>query len=179
MLHTISWLQFAILVALGLVLYYSVILLRYYQKELRAFSQGKGASASKPSGSPGSVVALPDAKEGSQAAVRHGSDKTLLASDPPKGQVTLFDEKAATDTDKPELFKVMEQVISKLRTIVEDGVNSGITKEELEDHVRGVLASYKYLRQTPYEVAINNFIVRTCTTHFSLMLSEEELAQLW
>ena len=77
------------------------------------------------------------------------------------------------------LTSVTEKVIAQLKQVVSRGVDEGIDREELMDHIGEVLAGYGQLRQTPFQTAIDNFLIRTCSTNFSLELTEEELSVLW
>lgn len=73
----------------------------------------------------------------------------------------------------------MEKVIVLLRQMVSEAAATGVRREELEDRIRMLLSGYRQLVKTPYQVSINNFIQRTCTTSFSLLLSDKEIAELW
>jgi hypothetical protein len=156
MLHSISWAQFGAVVTIGLVIYYGYVLLRFYGRELRALVGGGGAGAD-------GVMEVPAAVKKEKGAA--------------SGQATIFPEAAVGET--PEMFKVMEKVIVLLRQVVGEAVEKGVRREELEDRIRMVLSGYRQLVRTPYQVSVNNFISRVCTTNFSLRLSDAEIAELW
>jgi hypothetical protein len=155
MLHSISWARFSAFIIIILVIYYGYVLLRFYERELRALvGVGKG-------GSDGMTRETADVKK----------EKGVES-----GQAPLFPE---TVGETPEMFKVMEKVILLLRQVVSEAAATGVRREELEDRIRMVLSGYRQLVKTPYQVSINNFISRVCTTTFSLRLSEAEIAGLW
>ena len=93
------------------------------------------------------------------------------------GQAALFPGDKEGET--PELFKVMEKVVKLLRQMFGEAAATGVRREELEDRIRTVLSGYRQLVKTPYQVSINNFIQRSCTTAFSLLLSDSEIMRLW
>ena len=95
------------------------------------------------------------------------------------GQPTLFKAEGPAAGQSPELFKVMEKAITVLKGVISQGAASGTGKEELTDHIRGVLGSYGQLRGTPYEETINSFLVRTCASNFQFVLDAEGLKRLW
>ncbi|HTR29901.1 MAG TPA: hypothetical protein VMH27_11570 [Puia sp.] len=153
MLKSISWSQFGLFLLLGAIVYYGWVAIRYYGRELRGFANRKATEK--------------DPAEGAQSA-----DAADTA------QPTLFKE-ASADESAPELFKVMEKVITKLKSLVGEMTGKGIQRQELLDRLKAALAGYHHLKRTPYQVAINNYIERTCRTNFSLPLSEVDLEELW
>ena len=79
----------------------------------------------------------------------------------------------------PEMFKVMEKVVTVLKSVIAQGVTTGISPEELLAQIGEVLSRYGHLKVTPYQGAVNSFLIRTCSSNFSLMLEEEDLVALW
>ncbi|MDO6431560.1 hypothetical protein Q4E93_13225 [Flavitalea sp. BT771] len=73
----------------------------------------------------------------------------------------------------------MERAIAVIRQLISQGIENKLDRENLLDHIREVLSDYRELRGTAYDQAINNFLVRVCSSEFSLMLGEGELAELW
>jgi len=105
-------------------------------------------------------------------------------NEPVAGQGSMFPPSPAVegltpavDDKTPKLFKVTEKVAALLREVMNEAAATGVTRADLEDRIQKVLAEYRYLVKAPYEVAINNFISRTCRTQFSL--TEEDLRRLW
>jgi hypothetical protein len=152
MLSRVSWGQFGVLLLGAAIVYYAYVLMTFYRKEMKDFLSGKR----RPGVPPGKVVA-----------------KT------PADQTTLFvaDQPGADHT--PEMFKVMEAVISQLKSVVSMGVAYRSGEEELKDRIREVLAKFGHLKRTAYQVAVNNYLVRVCSSNFSMVLDEDGLEKLW
>ena len=166
MLRSISWARFGAVVFLGLAAYYAYVIMRFYRKELWEFIKGRKEIREVPG--PGMARAREFGQAGSLAVGKAVND-----------QGSMFAGEAAKVGETPEMFKVMEKVIVLLRQLVNDSVATGIRREELEDRIKMVLSGYRQLMRTPYQVSINNFIQRTCTTNFSFLLTDKEIAELW
>ena len=203
MLHSISWARFGAVVFLALAVYYGYVLIRFYGRDLLALGRGgKSGDGEGPNGGTGAG----EERVGDGLAARRRADKGespggadgsvgdgggggvarlgvqitaggKRSSSGEKAQARLFQERPAGET--PELFKVMEKVILLLRQVVTEAAGTEITAEELQERIWGVLSGYRQLRRTPYEIAINNFISRTCATTFSLLISDVEIEALW
>lgn len=77
------------------------------------------------------------------------------------------------------MFKAMEEAIGHLKAITAQAVANKMDSENMLDHVRELLGRYRQLKGTAYESAVNNFLVRTCSTNFSVALSDAEVKALW
>ena len=180
MLRFISWTEFNVTLLVAAVIYYGIVLGKFYRKEIISIVTGRkttaGASVTKTG--PGSGQA---GRAGSgQPVVAVGDSKPKAAEGlPGVGQAMLFDKTEETGDSAPELFTVMEKVVGTLKGVVNQAVAEGIHKEELMDHFREVLGNYHYLKGTPYQGNIDRFLVRTCSSNFSLVLEDRELVDLW
>jgi hypothetical protein len=135
-------------------LYYGYVAVRFYRREIMGLLRG--------------------AKNNQQTS---NAQAPAVNSRPAPEQGTMF---PVTSSDQAsELFKAMEKVIGLLKQMISDGVTSGIGRDDLLDHIRELLAQYRHLRRTQYQIAINNFLVRSCASNFSLPLADEDLAKLW
>lgn len=182
MLQSISWARFGAGVFIGLVIYYGYVLLRFYGRELSALlGRGEVSSNGIRQGTEVTKVGSGFVEgSGGSGAAEASAARGVVGQAPQRmegGQGTMFPEAAVGET--PELFKVAEKVIVLLRQMVNDAAATGVRREELEDRIRMLLSGYRQLVKTPYQVSINNFIARTCTTNFSLMLSDREIGELW
>lgn len=151
------------------VVYYVYVVGRFYRKEIISFLRGKRGAGQAP-GKP----------------VRPGAGKAGLPLAGPGGDVVpdprqpkLFQGTEEGAGAAPELFKVMEKVVGVLKSVVAQAVAGGTEKEELLDHIQEVLAGYGHLRGTPYQESINRFLMKTCSSNFSLVLGDMDLVDLW
>jgi hypothetical protein len=175
MLHTISWARFGAVLFIGLVFYYGYVFLRFYRRDLVAFVRGKSSGRGGLAGS--AETSVKEAREIMDQRSAPAVNAVQTAAKTRGGQAALF--LGDREGETPELFKVMEKVIALLRQLFGEAAATGIRRKELEDRIRTALAGYRQLVKTPYQVSINNFIQRSCTTMFSLLLSDTEIARLW
>jgi len=187
MLRSISWGQFTEFMLMATGIYYFYVIARYYRKEITAFFFGSHGRAPAPDSGKveGKVVAMPELSAGKEGMSQRGNDLPGLSQGNPPGhlpeveQADLFEAREGFPDQSSELFKAMDIVITLLKEVVSQGVADGINREELTDHIREVLASYHQLKQSPYQEAINSFLIRTCSTNFSLVLEGADLDVLW
>ena len=185
MFQSITWKVFMDVVAGLTVVYYLYVGIRFYWHEVLEFFTGQGAGPGT-NGTQGAAATtepkvagggVPDRQvtHGGRAVVGQRFEGTVEDS----GQPMLFKADGPVPGQSPELFKVMEKAITLLKGVVSQGAASGTGKEELTDHIREVLGSYRQLRGTQYEEAINSFLVRTCASNFQFVLDAELLKRLW
>lgn len=166
MLQSISWVQFCTALLVAGVVYYLYVLGWYYRTEIfRLLSRKRREAASAPGRR--ELWVEPSAVVQAEAAARVGA------------QAGLFAEEVEGPDRTTEMFKVMDRVISLLKGVVSQAVTEGTERGELMEHIGEVLGEYGQLKGTPYEATINNYLVRTCSSNFSLVLGEEELEVLW
>jgi hypothetical protein len=170
MMHAISWGQFFEVTAILVAFYYVGVGLGFYRKEIMGFLTGRGkvSAGERVSGGEGKVKAV-------EAGVLVAAPVAPEAVD--GGQATLFEEREHSES--PEMFKVMEKVIGLLKGVVSQAVAERLPVDDLLDHFREVLGNFGQLKGTPYQIAINNFLARTCTSNFSLVLDEDGVGSLW
>ena len=77
------------------------------------------------------------------------------------------------------LFRAMGTVIVQLKEVVRRAKEDGTDRESLTGQLSDVLRNYGQLKGTSYQAGINNFLTRTCSTNFSLLLGAEELEVMW
>jgi hypothetical protein len=155
MLSKISWSQFGTVVLAVLVVYYVFVLGKCYRKEIAGIFSGKKRAPKAAGAAAG-------------GAATAGASASASASAPVEAKDQV-----------PELYKVMEKVIAQLKGVMDEGMVSRAGREELTDHIRGVLSGYRQLKKTPYQVSINNYLVRVCSAQFALSLDEGQLEALW
>jgi hypothetical protein len=77
------------------------------------------------------------------------------------------------------LFRAMGTVIIQLKEVVRQAKEGGTDRESLTNQLSEVLRKYGQLKGTSYQAGINNFLTRTCSTNFSLLLGADELEVMW
>ena len=154
------------------VVYYLYVGIRFYRREVLEFFAGPGPGDN--GGREATAKTAPKAVGGGGAPGQRFEGPVEDS-----GQPTLFKTDGPAPGQSPELFKVMEKAITLLKGVVSQGAASGTGKEELTDHIREVLGSYRQLRGTQYEEGINSFLVRTCASNFQFVLDAELLKRLW
>jgi hypothetical protein len=163
MLHRISWGDFSIFILVLTGIYYLYIITRFYRVEVLGFFVRKGQRSG------GAANGRPDIlKDG-----KRGQEGQTAGNQP-----ELFQDEARTEQGDV-LFKVMEQAIGQLKEVIKQGALNKLDRENLLDHIREVLGNYRQLQGTAYDQAINNFLMRVCTSEFSVILDEREVVELW
>lgn len=170
MIYTMTWKDFFSIVLPLLIIYYVVVLLKYYRHELEVYFLGKRE---------------PLSTEEEKAAVAR-CIKEQLGHLPV--QPGLFDEQkerliggegSEQAGQSPEMFKVMATAVAILKDVVAQGVAEKIHREALLTQIAEILSRYGQLKNTPYQGSINSFLARTCASNFSLVLEDGDLAALW
>jgi len=184
MLHSITWGQFGTALLPMAIIYYLYVLLKFYKHELVVFFSGNTGGPKDQAAVTDGAARAPGAPRALEAAVKEEApaqpglfDRQGVAA---AGLPGLAGEGGQGVQDAtPEMFKVMEKVVTVLKSVVAQGVTTGIGREELVAQIGEVLERFGHLKGTPYQGAVNNFLVRTCSSNFSLVLEEEDLAALW
>lgn len=170
MFYTNTWGDFFSLSLALLIVYYIMVLLKYYRHDLLILMGEKRK---------------PWTAEEEKEAVTQYIKKELGH---PHSQPGLFDEQperligsegGKQGGQSPEMFKVMATVVAILKDLVAQGVAEKIDKKELLTQITDILSRYGQLKNTPYQQSINSFLTRTCASNFSLVLDDGDLAPLW
>lgn len=172
MLNTVTWGDFISAMLPLLVIYYLVVVLKYYRHELVAVFSGRRE--------PSRAEALA-AAGASEAAVEEQVKEAPVQPSLFDGQAGQLPGLSGNDQvqQSPEMFKVMAAVVAILKDIVAQGAAEGTDKEQLLTEIADVLSRYGQLKGTPYQGSINSFLARTCASNFSLVLEDPDLAALW
>jgi len=182
MLQSISWLQFGSFLLVAGGGYYLYVLVRYYRKEITSFFLGSGRKPkelSKPA-RPGASQGIGEWNGSEQSGPFDRQVAPSGAVDKEESiQPGLFNEQGGPSDQMGESFKVMEKAIGSLTGVIKKGVAEKISRKELLNQLSEVLAKYGQLKDTRFQDAINNFLTRSCSTNFSLLLGEDELDVLW
>jgi hypothetical protein len=164
MFKGITWGQYGVFILLATAGYYLYIGLRYW-------GPGMIPGSGRPKSGSIDMNRVPsrsrEGKEGAESTAAPGSD-----------QAELF-EQGDKVAEGNEMFKAMQHAIGVVRQLIAWGVQNKLDRENLLDHLHEALGKYRQLRGTDYAGTINNYLVRVCSSEFSLQLGEAELAELW
>src|SRR5450631_59466 len=147
MLKMISWSQLieATLALAGI--YYLVVSVLYFRREIKALLKGE--------------------KPGKKGA----GNKSNPAG---KGSSPAANSDAPAD-DTPQEFLLTEKIVAELKKVIEKVIRDGVEREDLLRSIARVLEPHGSLENTPYGIAINNFIIRECASMYSVHLDEREV----
>jgi hypothetical protein len=164
MLKGITWGQYGVFIVLVTAGYYLYIGLRFW---------GAGIISSARRRKPGSLYL-----KGVPGRARGGVVGDESSAAPGSDQAELFEQ---TDrvAEGNEMFKAMQHAIGVVRELIAWAVENKLDRDNLLDHLHEALSKYRQLRGTDYAGTINNYLVRVCSSEFSLQLGEAELAELW
>ena len=164
MLQQVSWGQFSVFILILTGVYYLYVVMRYYREEVAGWMSHKRKRERDSNG------------RSNTAESKGGQDEAAPAPAANQAELFLQDRRGGQDDAH---FRTMERAIAVIRQLITQGIENKLDRENLLDHIREVLSDYRELRGTTYDQAINNFLVRVCSSEFSLMLGEGELAELW
>lgn len=159
MFTNISWTNYIIVVILLLVIWYIIIGLKFYFRDLQNILSGKTK-----------LVFRGVHKEYSS----HKSEE-ITNSEPLE-----FDRKSFPNEEKTNnLFQEAEELTSKLKDAISDAASKNYNKEEFTFLLQLTLKEYPALKGLPFQVAINNLIASECDKHSFIRLSAAGLGMLW
>ena len=163
MFNQISWAIYLKVVCVLLVIYYLVVAIKFFSKELSSFF-APGSALSRNNLSKEREINQKEHVSGDQ------SYPDLLQSD----NTCTATEQAVDDT-----FLQVEKLAATLKEVVEDAASNSMIKEELMLSLQFVLKKYHHLKGSPFLIAINNLIASECDKYNLPQLNAEELAMLW
>ena len=159
MFTNISWANYIIFVVLLLAAWYIIIALKFYFRDLQNILSGK------------TKLALRGAHK------EYSSNKGEQISN---SDISEFDHKfLPNEQETDNLFQVAEELTSKLKDAISDAESKNYNKEEFTFLLQLTLKEYSVLKNSPFQVAINNLIASECDKHSFIRLSAVELGMLW
>ena len=170
MLKGITWgqfLDFLIVVTGG---YYLYVFVAYYKAEVLGWLTRKGGKKADPAG---------DTSGDHSGGSPDETASTAMASEAARSVEAARNERADAGNDSGEQFRAMQRAIAVIRQVIAQGIENKLDRENLLDHIKEVLGSYRQLRKTEYAETINNFLIRVCSSELSLEIGEAELTDLW
>jgi hypothetical protein len=163
MFNQISWAIYLKVVCILLFIYYLVVIIKFFSKELLSFF----TPASDVSGNTLSREHEINQKE------HDPGDQSYPDLFQPHNKYT------ASKQEVDDTFQQVEKLTTALKEVIADGALNSMIKEELMLSLRFVLEKYHYLKDSPFLIAINNLIASECDKYKLIHLNVEELAMLW
>lgn len=159
MFTNISWTNYIIVVVLLLAVWYIIIGLRFYFRDLQNILSGKTKLAFR---------GVPR---------EYSSNKSEEISN---SDISEFDHTfLPNEKETGNLFQVAEELTSKLKVAISDAASKNYNKEEFTFLLQLTLKEYPKLKGSAFQVAINNLIASECDKHSFIRLSAVELGMLW
>jgi len=155
----ISWANYLFVAALLLTAWYIIIGLKFYFHDLRNIFTGK----------------IKFTLKGAFKTYSFKQRKQTTNSELPD-----FDDKPLLDMEENDnLFKVVDELISKLKSAISDAVSKKYNKQEFIFLLQLTLKEYSILKRSPFQVAVNDLIASECEKFSFIRLSAVELMELW
>lgn len=155
----ISWANYIIVAALLLTAWYIIIGLKFYFHDLLKIFTGKIKFTLKGT---------------------HKTSSFKQSEQISNSELQDFDDKPLLDMEETDnLFKVVDELISKLKSAISDAVNKKYSKQEFIFLLQLTLKEYPILKNSPFQLAVNDLIASECEKHSFIPLSAVELMELW
>lgn len=159
MLTNISWTNYIIFVLLLLAVWYVVIGFKLYLSHLKNLLTGNTTFTLRRANKNSSFNIAPT----KNSELSDANDKPLI-------------NRAETD----RLFKAAEELIRKLKIAVSNAASKRLDKQEFILLLQLTLDDeYAMLKNSSFQVGINDLIVQECEKYSFVTLSAEELVMLW
>lgn len=158
MFTNISWTNYIIFVLLLLAVWYVVIGFKFYFPRLKNLFTGNTKFALRKANKNSSFNNAPI--ENSQLS--DANDKPLIN---------------LAETDR--LFEAAEELIRKLKIAVSNAASKRLDKQEFIVLLQLTLDEYAMLKNSSFQVGINDLIAKECEKYSFITLSAEELVMLW
>ncbi|WP_374173165.1 hypothetical protein [Flavobacterium tructae] len=152
MFTNISWGSYLTAVIVLLLIWYFVIILKFYSKDLRKIFSGE------------KKLKFPLLKKTSKNKIEDERPQKSLSSS--------FSESFDTLEDAEELS-------GRILQTVEESIQMNLSKEQFQNYLRMVLEEYPYVKISSLRENINNLIVSECEKYPRLYLTFAEVDSLW
>lgn len=159
MFTNISWATYIIFVVLLFAVWYIIIGLKFYFRDLQNILSGKTKFAFR----------------GVRNEYSSHKNEEITNSEALEFDSNSFPNKEETD----KRFQDAEELTSKLKDAISDAASKNYNKEEFTFLLQLTLKEYPTLKGSPFQVAINNLIASECDKHSFIRLSAVELGMLW
>ena len=157
MFTNISWANYLIVVSILLAIYYLFIGLRFYIHELKNVFLNRS-------------IQLGSFQNNSSGKARTHSESDQGLSEPSNEPFV---------EDANDAYKEVEDLISRLKISIEEGVRDQRSKQDFSQNLKLILKEYPSLKKSTFRAAIIELIISECEKYGSTILNEDEVAVLW
>jgi hypothetical protein len=138
--------------------YYIFIGYKFYRKDLRSAFSGKQNSSVKRTTRPAPSIAVTEETQEHEQ---------------------MEEETAGPALPDEETFQNVMALTAHLRDAIEEAYTKEYSKNDLVLLLQMLLKDFSYLKDTPFRVSVNNQIEAECSKYGSMLLSEDEIEELW
>ena len=186
MLHSFSWSDY-IVFALGMtLLYYSIVLMLYYRKEVKklfkdrftehhAHGRNNGQPVnqiiSKMSNESGGNIDVPESEFA-------GQEEDILSSGLELSEPEMK-ESSLAESDSSRLFPIVHDLMHEIGQVLKTAAHKHYIKQELITALQISVLKYPMLDDTTFKISINKFLATESRKLCSVFLSDDELERLW
>lgn len=153
MFTNISWTEYLFAVAAALVVYYSLVGIRYFPKELKGLLTGKSKLGFRP------VVSGYDDGD-NDIAVADGSN-------------------TRSSSEEDDAFAEVEELIGRTKEAIANASRKKYVPQEFKHYLQLLLREYPNIKNSDLRSSINELIIMECERHGVVTLNEEEANMLW
>lgn len=164
MLKQISWASYWSAIGIVLSVYYVVVCFKFYTAELKAVLAKRS-------------IPLREEKEYSIETVQRVdiADQSNASND-----CKEQDESNITRANPNEdLFPIFNHLSQQIKMTAEDAARKNKVKPEIIYTFQLTLKQFPLIKNSPFEVIVNNYIESVCSNYCSIHLDEAELKSLW
>lgn len=152
MFTNVSWCSYLAVVGILLLIWYLVLILKFYSKDLRELFSGE------------KKFKFPALKKTSKNELEDRRGQNSLSS--------AFSESFDTLEDAEELS-------TRILQVVEESSQMNLSKEQFQNYLKMVLEEYPYVKISSLRENINNLIVSESEKHPQFYLTFAEADTLW
>ena len=157
------WTTYAAVLSLLTLGYYIFIGYKFYRQDLRSAFSGKQNRPVKKIQRPAPSISVMPEEQIEQLEVEQEVEQEAT-------EASLPDE---------ETYQKVMALTSHLRDAIEEANQKQYNKTDLAVLLQMLLKDYSYLKDTPFRVSVNNQIEAECAKYGSMLLSEDEIEELW
>jgi len=151
MLTGISWGQFLFFWMVLLMVYYMAVASIFYRKDILHLLKN-GFARKK-------VLAV----------APHADSKAIIGKTPVKEVIK----------DKPTDQSAIHDLLEELKTVLSNAAKKSFQKEELLMALQVLFKKYQSIKNTPFQIAVNNQIIRECQDSCAIELRTIDLINIW